>query len=167
MRGHHAGFSRGAADSPKDRRLLAYASGKFLGLKINTNAWFLDERKCHALLRAGVSTLVFSADAASEPLYSQLRVKGKLDRVLANIRLFQEIRARHYPDAKTITRVSGVKFRKSQNLDEMEEESQHRRSVRHLIRCHFSVSKQTSRVRSDLCALILEKWTYLGRWHKN
>ncbi|MDA2932773.1 radical SAM protein [Acidobacteria bacterium AH-259-D05] len=100
--------------------MLAYASGKFLGLKINTNASFLDERKCHAILRAGVNTLVFSADAAAEPLYSQLRVGGKLDRVVANIRLFQEIRSRHYPDSKTITRVSGVKFCADQNLDDME-----------------------------------------------
>jgi radical SAM protein with 4Fe4S-binding SPASM domain len=101
--------------------MLAYAAGKFLALKINTNAWFLDERKSHAILQAGVSTLVFSADAASEPLYSQLRVNGKLDRILANIRQFQEIRAHHYPDSITITRVSGVRFGDDQNLDDMEQ----------------------------------------------
>ncbi len=100
--------------------MLAYASGKFLGLKLNTNAWFLDEVKSHALLQARVNTVVFSADAASEPLYSQLRVNGKLDRVVANIRTFQEIRLGHYPDSQTITRVSGVKFSDEQNLDDVE-----------------------------------------------
>jgi|TARA_B100001964_G_scaffold205496_1_gene235955 hypothetical protein len=100
--------------------MLAYAAGKFLALKINTNAWFLDERKTHAILQAGVATLVLSADAASEPLYSQLRTNGNLERVLANIRQFQEIRARHYSDSKTITRVSGVRFGDEQNLDDME-----------------------------------------------
>jgi MoaA/NifB/PqqE/SkfB family radical SAM enzyme len=101
-------------------KMLAYASGKFLGLKLNTNAWFLDERKCHAVLQANLNTLVFSADAASEPLYSELRVHGKLDRILANIRRFQEIRLRQYPNSPTITRVSGVKFTAEQNLDDIE-----------------------------------------------
>lgn len=100
--------------------MLAYANGKFLALKVNTNAWFLDESKSHALLQGGVNTLVFSADAAAEPLYSQLRVRGNLERVLTNIRRFQEIRARHYPHSRTITRVSGVNFCEDQNLDEME-----------------------------------------------
>ncbi len=100
--------------------MLAYLQGKFLGLKINTNAFFLDERKAHAILEAGVNTLVFSADAASEPLYSQLRVNGKLDRVVENIERFQKIREHHYPDSTLITRVSGVRFSEQQNLDEME-----------------------------------------------
>ena len=72
--------------------MLAYASGKFLGLKVNTNASILTEDRCHALLSNGVGTLVFSADAAEEPLYSQLRVNGKLDRVLRNIERFERIR---------------------------------------------------------------------------
>lgn len=100
--------------------MLAYASGKFLAFKINTNAWFLDERKAHAILQAGVNTLVFSADAAEEPLYSQLRVNGNLERVLANIEQFQKIRARDYSDLAIITRVSGVRYSDQQNLDSME-----------------------------------------------
>jgi radical SAM protein with 4Fe4S-binding SPASM domain len=100
--------------------MLAYARGKFLAVKINTNAWYLDERKAHSILQADINTLVFSADAAVEPLYSQLRVNGKLERVLANIRQFREIRARHYPESRTITRVSGVRFCDGQNIDDME-----------------------------------------------
>ena len=100
--------------------MLEYVRGKFLAFKMNTNAWFLDERKAHAILQADINTLVFSADAAEEPLYSQLRVNGKLDRVLANIRQFQEIRAKHYPASKMITRVSGVRYSSQQNLDSME-----------------------------------------------
>ena len=101
-------------------KMLAYLRGKFLALKINTNASVLDERKAHAILQAGFNTVVFSADAASEPLYSELRVKGKLDKVLANIERFQEIRTRHYSDCKTITRVSGVRYCQDQNIDDME-----------------------------------------------
>ena len=106
--------------NPDIGAMLRYAGGKFLALKLNTNAWFLDEAKCHAILEAGVNTVVFSADAATEPLYSQLRVRGRLDRVLSNIRRFQRIRTTHYPESMTITRVSGVRYTDAQNLDEME-----------------------------------------------
>ena len=67
---------------PKIDEMLKYASRKFLALKLNTNAWFLDEAKSHAILQADMNTVVFSADAASEPTYSQFRVGGTLDRVV-------------------------------------------------------------------------------------
>lgn len=105
---------------PDFEAMLDYLRGKFLGVKINTNASLLDEKKCHAILQADINTLVFSADAASEPLYSQLRVKGNLERVLTNIRRFQEIQKRDYPDSKMITRVSGVKYSQDQDINEME-----------------------------------------------
>lgn len=106
--------------NPQIDKMLEYAGKKFLAFKLNTNAWYLDERKTHSLLQAGLSTLVFSADAAKEPDYSRLRVNGNLERVLGNIRRFQEIRAKHYPDSRLITRVSGVKFADTCELDEME-----------------------------------------------
>src|SRR5205823_4938505 len=95
-------------------------AGKFLALKINTNASHLDERKAHAILQAGFNTVVFSADAAVEPLYSKLRVNGKLETVLRNVEQFQNIRAREYADTRVITRVSGVRYSDDQNLPEME-----------------------------------------------
>ena len=100
-------------------KMLACLAGKFLALKVNTNASCLTERLAHAILQAGVNTVVFSADAASEPLYSQMRVNGRLDKVLANIRGFQKVKARDYPHSRTITRISGVKFRAEQNMNDM------------------------------------------------
>jgi radical SAM protein with 4Fe4S-binding SPASM domain len=99
--------------------MLEYCVGKFLGLKMNTNASMLNEKHCHAMLAGGINTVVFSADAAKEPLYSQLRVKGSLEKVLANIRLFQDIKHKHYSQSKVITRVSGVKFTDDQDMDSM------------------------------------------------
>lgn len=113
--------SRGEPMLCKDiNAMLAYTRGKFLNLKLNTNASVLDEDKAHAILQSGVRTLVFSADAAEEPLYSQLRVNGSLEKILANIEQFQKIRETQYPQAKIITRVSGVKVRLEQDLDSME-----------------------------------------------
>lgn len=100
--------------------MLEYTRGKFLNLKLNTNASLLDEAKCHAILAGGVKTVVFSADAAEEHLYSKLRVNGNLATTLKNIERFQEIRQRDYPDLSIITRVSGVKFSDDQNLDSMQ-----------------------------------------------
>ena len=100
--------------------MLEYTRGKFLNLKLNTNASLLDEEKCHAILSGGVKTIVFSADAAEEPLYSKFRVNGKLSVILENIALFQKIRQTSYPELPVITRVSGVKFSDEQDLDLMQ-----------------------------------------------
>lgn len=100
--------------------MLAYVGGKFLAFKVNTNAWFLDDAKSHTLLQADINTVVFSADAAAEPLYSQLRVNGQLERVRRNIERFHEIRATQYSGSRTLTRVSGVRFTDSQSMDDME-----------------------------------------------
>ncbi|MBX9633745.1 MAG: radical SAM protein, partial [Magnetospirillum sp.] len=96
--------------------MLGYAAGKFLGLKINTNASLLDEQRAHAILSAEPNTVVFSADAADPELYAKLRVNGNFEKVAANIRRFAEIRRTHYPQSRTITRVSGVKFCEQQDF---------------------------------------------------
>jgi MoaA/NifB/PqqE/SkfB family radical SAM enzyme len=100
---------------------LDYMSGKFLASKINTNAYLLDEKMSHAILQADLQTLVFSADAASEPLYSKLRVNGNLDRVVKNVENFHRIKETQYPNSKLITRVSGVRFNDQQEMGEMED----------------------------------------------
>jgi radical SAM protein with 4Fe4S-binding SPASM domain len=100
--------------------MLQYIQGKFLALKMNTNASLLNEEKCHAILESGMNTLVFSADAAEEPTYSQFRVGGNLDRVVKNIILFRDIRRKHYPNSRLITRVSGVKVPGTPDLAQMD-----------------------------------------------
>ena len=102
-------------------KMLAYMAGKFLASKVNTNAFFLDEKLSHSLLDSDLQTLVFSADAAAEPLYSQLRVNGSLGRVVDNVERFNNIKQKYYSDSKLIVRVSGVRFHQGQNIDEMEE----------------------------------------------
>lgn len=100
--------------------MLRYMSGKFLATKMNTNASRLTERMSNYLLDSDIHTLVFSADAADEPLYSSLRVNGKLDVVLRNIEQFNEIKEKFYPRSQMITRVSGVRFDEKQNMCDME-----------------------------------------------
>lgn len=113
--------SRGEPLSCKDIiPMLDYTRDKFLNLKLNTNASMLDEARCHSILSSGIKTVVFSADAAEELLYSKLRVNGKLDVVLKNIERFQKIRQTQYKNKPIITRVSGVKFSDDQDIESME-----------------------------------------------
>lgn len=105
--------------SKEINEMIKYTSGKFLNLKINTNASLLTEEKIHAILSSNVKTMVFSADAADSDLYKKLRVNGSLEKTIANIKKFKEIHNKHYTNNKIITRVSGVKFSKEQNFEEM------------------------------------------------
>jgi hypothetical protein len=102
---------------PQLGAMLAYASAgsRFFDLKLNTNATRLDEKLCHAILQSGVNEMVFSVDAHEKALYEEIRVRGDFDQVLANIERFHAIRARHYPQSKLRTRVSGVRFRPDQD----------------------------------------------------
>lgn len=103
--------SRGEPMACKDiDKMLEYCEGKFLNLKINTNASLLNEKKIHSILQGGVKTLVFSADAADKDLYSKLRVNGKLEIVLKNIDLFNNIKAKNYPKSKIIAEVLRCKI---------------------------------------------------------
>ena len=105
---------------PDIKEMLAYTRDKFFNLKINTNASLMNEKISHAILESSVKTLVISADAADSALYSKLRVNGKLEKIIENIKRFQEIRTKNYSNSKIITRVSGVKVNNQQNLDHME-----------------------------------------------
>ena len=113
--------SRGEPLVSKDfDRMIKYTSDKFLNVKINTNASLLTEKKCHSILESNVKTLVFSADAADEKLYSELRVNGKLETTLKNIKMFNSIKEKYFKSSRIITRVSGVKFKSDQKFEDME-----------------------------------------------
>ena len=94
--------------------MIKYTSGKFLNLKINSNASLLNEEKIHTILSSNVKTMVFSADAADSELYKKLRVNGNLEKTVSNIRMFKSIQNKHYKNR--LLRVSGVKFSKSKIL---------------------------------------------------
>lgn len=93
---------------PKLAEMLAYASGKFFELKLNTNASKLTDTLAHSILRSGVTNLVFSVDAHQKALYERIRVGGVFEDTVRNIKNFQRIRAEHYPDSLLTTRISGV-----------------------------------------------------------
>lgn len=97
-------------------KMLKYASGKFIDLKLNTNATRLSESLCHEILQSDVNELVFSIDSHDKSTYEKIRVGANFDEVLENIKRFHSIRSSDYPNSKITTRVSGVKFLPIQNM---------------------------------------------------
>lgn len=101
---------------PKLGEMLEYCKGKFFELKMNTNATRLNETLIHKIIDSGVTDLVFSVDSYEKDEYESIRVLGKFDEVLANIKKFKEINDSK-PNSMCATRVSGVKINEKQNPD--------------------------------------------------
>ena len=102
--------------------MLHYIRKKgFLDTKINTNATLLNEALIRDILGSEVANVTFSVDAITAESYEKIRVRGKFDQVLDNIKLFNKIRAEDFPNSKTTTRISGVAVDPNQNPEEMEQ----------------------------------------------
>ena len=101
--------------------MLHYIREKgILDTKINTNATRLNEKLIHDILESEVGNVTFSVDAITAETYEKIRVRGKFDKVLANIKLFNEIREKDYPNSPTTTRISGVAVDPDQDPVEMQ-----------------------------------------------
>ncbi len=112
--------SRGEPTLNKDFiKMLEYSNGKFLALKLNTNASMLDEKLIHLLLSSDLQTIVFSIDAKDKESYEKIRVNGKFDKVIKNLELFNNIRDKNYNREDKVVRISGVRINQDQNIDEM------------------------------------------------
>jgi len=105
---------------PQLGEMLMYIKNKdILDLKLNTNATRLTEKLSRDILEAEVKELVFSVDAGTKETYESIRVKGKFDEVVNNIKNFNKIRKNEFPNSKTTTRISGVKVKDSQDIKQM------------------------------------------------
>ena len=87
---------------------------------MNTNATKMDDKLIHSILSANVTTIVYSVDASTKETYEKIRVKGKFEKVLENIKRFKEIRKIDYPNSVTQTRIAGVAVLETQSPTEME-----------------------------------------------
>ena len=100
---------------PEFDQMLRYASGKFFEIKINTNATRLSDKLCRTIIESGVNEMTYSVDESEEKKFEAIRVNAKFKEVLANIKKFNKIRE-EYPKNKTTTRISGVLYKKSQDM---------------------------------------------------
>lgn len=102
--------------------MLKYCEGKFLGLKMNTNASMLNEKLIHNILSSDIQTVVFSIDSKDKESYEKIRINGKFEKILKNLELFNNIRNSQYSRNKQIIRISGVKINSEQNIEEMKKQ---------------------------------------------
>lgn len=95
---------------PKFNEMLKKMSNykSFLQKKINTNATYLDEKKCHAIFENNISTIVISGDHYEKEQYEKLRLNCDFDDVLKKVKLLYNIREKNYPNSKTEIRISGI-----------------------------------------------------------
>ncbi len=106
---------------PKFMEMVAYATGKeIIDVKLNTNATALTDKRIRELLEAKPSTVVFSVDAGNKKEFEIIRVGANFDKVIANIKRFNEIRKNEFPNSKTRTRISMTLFRDTQDPEETE-----------------------------------------------
>ena len=101
--------------------MLEYSNGKFLGLKLNTNASMLTEKMAHALLSSDLQTIVFSIDSKDKEAYEKIRINGNFEKVVANLERSNHIRNTQYSRSDKVVRISGVKINDEQNIDQMRE----------------------------------------------
>ncbi len=103
-------------------KMLKYCEGKFIAMKLNTNASMLDEKLIHSILSSDLQTIVFSIDAKDKVEYEKIRVNGKFDKIIKNLELFNNIRNNSYNRNDKIVRISGVKINNDQSIDEMKKQ---------------------------------------------
>ncbi len=89
--------------------MLRYCRGKFLDIKINTNASLLTEKIAKVLLD-NCNTIVFSIDAADKNNYEKMRVNGRFESVVSNIKNFASLRKNHPRNKEVQVRASGVSY---------------------------------------------------------
>jgi MoaA/NifB/PqqE/SkfB family radical SAM enzyme len=99
--------------------MIKYTNGKFLGLKINTNASMLNEKMIHLLLSSDIQTIVFSIDSKDKESYEKIRINGNFEKTIKNLEMFNHIRDKHYKRDDKIVRISGVKINDKQNVEDM------------------------------------------------
>ena len=104
---------------PELNKFLRYCEGKFLGLKLNTNATLLNEKKINDLLSSDLQSLVLSIDEKNKENYERIRVNANFDKIMENLKLLKNIREKNYKNSKLRIRISGVKINSKQNAEDM------------------------------------------------
>ena len=101
----------------KFAEMLEYINTKknIYELKVNTNGTYLDEDKCHAIFKNNVSQIIVSSDHYKKEEYERLRLGSNFEKIVKNVDLLFNIRAKHYPESSTEIRISGIDNEK--NLD--------------------------------------------------
>lgn len=110
--------SRGEPTLHKNYKdMLKYIGEKknIFEVKTNTNATFLNEDNCHAILKNNISQVVISSDHYIKEKYEKLRLGANFEKIVENVDRLFNIRNTYYPNSITEIRISGID--NDRNLD--------------------------------------------------
>ena len=103
---------------PRFTDMIAYARDRgILDIKINTNATMITKDYARKLLASVPNTIVFSVDSSNKEEFERIRVGAKFERVVENIKNFNEVRAQEFPNVPLRTRISMVIVDHEQDWD--------------------------------------------------
>ena len=64
---------------------------KYAHPHLSTNGILIDQKKAEQIITSGLGTMIISIDGMSQEIYEKYRVKGKVDKVIENIKMLNEI----------------------------------------------------------------------------
>lgn len=99
---------------PQIIEIIDYTKGKFLDVKLITNATKLSDELIHKIFLCGINQVSFSIDSEDKKTYEEIRKFSNFDLVLKNVKRYNEIK-KEYKNNNTITRVSGVQVSDKQD----------------------------------------------------
>ena len=101
---------------PQLTEFLDYAKGKFLDIKLITNATKLNDKLIHKIFSCNINQVSFSIDSEDKKIYEEIRKFSNFELVLKNVKRYNEIK-KSYKKNNTTTRISGVKVRDDQDAE--------------------------------------------------
>ena len=101
---------------PRFFDMVAYAATKGIRVSTNTNLTLLNARRADLCVTSGLDRLHVSIDGATAESYERIRVRAHFDRVVRNLGLLLDARARHGSDRPQVKMVVVVM---RQNLHEL------------------------------------------------
>ena len=82
--------------------MLDYMNGKFLEIKLNTNGILLSDDISRCILKNEVTDLITPIDSYEKENYEKIRRKARVDKVIANIERFMEIREKNFQTTELV-----------------------------------------------------------------
>ena len=99
---------------PQIIEIIDYTKGKFLDVKLITNATKLSDELIHKIFTCNINQVSFSIDSEDKKIYEEIRKFSNFDLVLKNVKRYNEIK-KSYKSINTTTRISGVQVSNKQD----------------------------------------------------
>lgn len=98
---------------PRLFEMARCAADRGIVVSLNTNLTLLNPARAEACVTCGFDTIHVSIDGATAATYERIRVRGRFDRLLRNLHLLQETRARLRPESTPRVRMVVVVMRQN------------------------------------------------------